>query len=380
MKQSIVNTTKIAGVLLGIAFVSIFSESRAIAFVENVNHGYPNCMSCHISPSGGGILTDYGRSLSKELMSTFGTESSTKPLFGILPESEAWKVGGDIRLIQTHFENDAVRRGEFFAMQENAEFAWVHDAVTVVSAIGAQAGPNGVPNKGKFISERHYVLVNVAESSFLRAGKFRIPFGINDPNHNRVTKSKLGFRPYSDTYNAELVHFTDNFEFFLGGDFGRFDGTSKDLDEKGAYGNVSWYMNDKSRVGAQTFFGRTDQSSRSIFGFNGIVSLPLHSIVVFETDWQKQHESNPKKGDKTSSVSTLRWNFVAAKGITPYLVTEYSRPDIEKKDVEESRNGLGIQWMPFPHFDVQAEYQKIAVKMPGASLADSAWLLMHFYF
>ena len=52
-----------------------FIESRpSHAFPEMVRHGYANCITCHISPDGGGVLTAYGRSLSREVLSTWGAE------------------------------------------------------------------------------------------------------------------------------------------------------------------------------------------------------------------------------------------------------------------------------------------------------------------
>ena len=35
---------------------------------------YPRCTACHYSASGGGLLTPYGRSLSREEISTFGRQ------------------------------------------------------------------------------------------------------------------------------------------------------------------------------------------------------------------------------------------------------------------------------------------------------------------
>ena len=38
---------------------------------------YARCANCHYSPTGGGLLTPYGRSLSREELSTFGKSSGT---------------------------------------------------------------------------------------------------------------------------------------------------------------------------------------------------------------------------------------------------------------------------------------------------------------
>ena len=116
-------------------FALLILSPHAFGYLENSSHGYANCMSCHVSPNGGGLLTDYGRSLSKELMSTWGWEGSQAPLFGAIKQTNNFKVGGDIRTLQTHFENDQLRQGKFFLMQQNLEPAWLTSPLQQVMPI-----------------------------------------------------------------------------------------------------------------------------------------------------------------------------------------------------------------------------------------------------
>ena len=52
----------------GALFVFLFTQNVS-AFPEMIRHGYINCNACHVSPAGGGLLTAYGRTISKELLS-----------------------------------------------------------------------------------------------------------------------------------------------------------------------------------------------------------------------------------------------------------------------------------------------------------------------
>jgi len=43
--------------------LGLHQAERAWSFPEMVGKGYNNCLTCHHSPSGGGIVTEYGREL-----------------------------------------------------------------------------------------------------------------------------------------------------------------------------------------------------------------------------------------------------------------------------------------------------------------------------
>ena len=58
-----------------VLFVSLF-PSRAHAYTWMIKHGYSSCPVCHADPSGGELLTQYGRVQSDELLRmTYGKPS-----------------------------------------------------------------------------------------------------------------------------------------------------------------------------------------------------------------------------------------------------------------------------------------------------------------
>ena len=59
----------IVQVFLSALFV-LLSSGRAQAYPWMIKHGYTNCATCHADPSGGELLTAYGRVLSEEVLST----------------------------------------------------------------------------------------------------------------------------------------------------------------------------------------------------------------------------------------------------------------------------------------------------------------------
>ena len=79
-------------------FSLLFLTLKSHAFVENTVKGYANCMACHISPNGGGVLTDYGRSLSSELMSTWKVKKGFEnPFYGTVKNTKKVKFERSIQ-------------------------------------------------------------------------------------------------------------------------------------------------------------------------------------------------------------------------------------------------------------------------------------------
>jgi hypothetical protein len=129
------------GLLFGLTILFLVLITPTFAYVENVTNGYPNCMACHINPTGGGILTDYGRSLSSELMSTIKTKKFQDPFFGLVKNGNRVKWGGHVRTIQTRFENNQIKSGSGFIMQKNIEAAVYVQEFIFVGTVGTKEGP-----------------------------------------------------------------------------------------------------------------------------------------------------------------------------------------------------------------------------------------------
>lgn len=361
---------------LALIFALTFT-AKTFAYSENITHGYLNCMACHLSPAGGDVLNDYGRTLSKELMSTWGIKGSEQPLFGVLKNTEKVKWGGDFRSIQTHYKSDRLKRGSGFIMQKNIEAGLKFMKVWFVGSIGTQEGPKNFPNKGEILSEKHYLIWESGDNQRVRIGKFKHHFGLNDPIHTRSTKSSLGFGSNSEHYNIEYSFFTDINEIFITTDFGKMDASRKRQNEKSFSLNYAHYAGDKSKIGASFLYGEENTNRRNIFSQYGLLSLPLHHYLKYEIDFQQAFSLTSDRVDLVVSNVTLGNQMI--KGLTPYLISEFTQRNLKIHNTRTESFGLGTQWLPFPHFEFQLEYQRIKSRSSGISYSDSGWLLFHFY-
>lgn len=331
------------------------------AFVENVTHGYPNCMACHVSPTGGGVLTDYGRALSSELMSTLKTKEINGPFFGVVNNSPNLKWGGDYRAVQTRFENNQLKAGSQFTMQNNIEVAaYVKDFIAVATA-GRKEGPeNRISDKGEFLSERHYLMYSPDPTSRLRIGKFRQSFGLNDPNHTRLIKKDLGFGSYSENYQLEYYKVLESGELVFSTSLGRID-LPKDQSERNFMTQYTYYLNGKGRLTANALLGESTSQRRSLLGINGI--LPLigkHDFLRFDFTYQiSQAIQNGIRSEKEKGLwGYLIYGYKLFDGVIPYFVYEHKQSDLEESRLSMTNSpGIGFQLFPLSHFEVQLEHQ-----------------------
>src|SRR5690349_15571775 len=90
-------------ILFGLV-ASAIAPSRAHAYVWMVRHGYTTCATCHADPSGGGLLTQYGRAQGELLLRTQYAKkdqddpgAAAKFLWGAIDLPDNVLLGGDFR-------------------------------------------------------------------------------------------------------------------------------------------------------------------------------------------------------------------------------------------------------------------------------------------
>lgn len=368
------------GLRLGILFFSIFIGTHsAQGFVQNVTHGYPACIACHVSPNGGGLLTDYGRSLSKELMSTWGvSETFAQPFFG-LKNRETVKYGGDFRSIQTYLKNNTTDQGKFFNMQQNVEVGVKWDNVMFVGTAGLQQGPDNTPNRGQFLSERHYALWSPSPTGKLRVGKFRQTFGINTPNHTRLIKSLFGFGALSETYNVEYTQFYETYEVTLGASLGRLDQPRNPTTDRNVSGSYTYYLNENSRIGGSLLFGESTNKRRMLSSLNAAIPLSEEWLIISEIDYEQAHFAANTQEAIDTVASMVRLGNKAFKGLMWYLVFEHASIDGAGSYNLTHQPGIGIQWLPVPHFEIQVEYLRQVNNTNFGNPNEIGFIMFHTY-
>lgn len=387
MKQPLFSHRHFHSVIFLSALIAVTIGSRlALAFPELTRHGYASCTACHVAPNGGGVLTPYGRNLSRELLSTWGAPREAEVGHGLLPaswmeklDSSKVRIGGDARSIQTHRENKNVRAGQFFFMQANVEVAYDEGPWAVVVSTGKVEDPRG-KNEFKFVSTRYYGLLRAGESFNLRAGRFTTAFGLNLADHTLSVRRPLGLGPEVDRDNIEASWIGEKNQYFLSL-METAESTSDTDRERAVIGRYERVLNERSRVGGS--FWRGDGGgpatgfSRDLAALHTIVNASDRWFLSFELDRQWRHARQSAGTSTTESqYGFLRVHYEPVKGLWPLLQLQHERGDVGLDSSEVNKYGAGFNFFPRPHFEIFGIWNR-AVRQ--GEWSDEAYLLLHYY-
>lgn len=212
----------IGAVLAAAAFLGGWGVRPAFAEPTFLSKQYPRCTACHYSPSGGGLLTPYGRSLSREEISTFGrqgtvagnqastgTETSTGEegfLFGALGGESPLQLGLDIR--PSHVGVNVPGRmipDRNFLMNLDLQAAWRRERLTAYGT----AGRRPVHGGGELVSYEHWVAWQATDTLSVRGGRFLPAYGVRFADHTSFTRERLDLAQDGQVYGVELGVSTD---------------------------------------------------------------------------------------------------------------------------------------------------------------------------
>jgi hypothetical protein len=171
---------------------------------------YARCTTCHYSPSGGGLLTPYGRSLSRQELSSTGHSDALQQ--GALGREEQFmwglagdalgpvSVGIDLRPSRLHLDVAGAGSGRGLLMTADVLAAYRLRGWTLYGELGREPLPQG----SKIASYEYWVAHASASGLGFRVGRFLPAYGIRFADHTAFTRSSLGFDSYDQVYALEL--------------------------------------------------------------------------------------------------------------------------------------------------------------------------------
>lgn len=350
----------------------IFFGGRAWAYPDTIRHGYTSCTSCHVSPSGGGLMTDYGRSLSKELISTTGYKNEEQPLHGALsfiPRPKLLErivVGGDARYLQRKNYTKSGETEEKFWMQAQARAGLILDKIKLIGSIGNIENPR-VTDKVEWTVPEAYGIFSLDQKVSLRAGRFNPMYGLRLPDHNLWVKSEAGLQPWLRQDTAEMIFEDEKTLFSLAG----FQSSSR---MPVNFQTTGYTLNLYQVVGETYRFGLSGTNAEG----QGIRKRTAtgHATLGFTKDFYTHIEVlRSWTTGVTKDVTFLKTAYEIFKGFVPYGQFQ-SRMDRAQPGNTQVRYGGGVLFYPRPHFELQFQFEQLQAK-PNPSR--EGFLMLHYY-
>src|SRR5258705_11710319 len=171
---------------------------------------YTRCTACHYSPTGGGLLTSYGRLLSHRELSTTGG-SSTAPaadavddprgeqefLYGALGHALGpVHLGLEMRPAHLRIGFPGGHQDMNLLMNLDLVGALQKDGWTAYGSVGREP-PNSAVRDGRtlpdaaYVSYEHWISYQTDQGLEIRAGRFLPAYGVRFDDHTAYTRSYL---------------------------------------------------------------------------------------------------------------------------------------------------------------------------------------------
>jgi hypothetical protein len=367
-----------------------FLRDVALAFPEMVAHGYTHCTACHTNVAGGGTLSEYGRNLSRELLSQKtlngkeAPEGDEKFLWGTAQLPNWLKLSGDIRTLQLLSESSVASRARFMIMQVDLDAdldltPWLHSFVSV----GRIEPRVDQPEAKDFVSipRAGFDFALSPEDSSdrwnLRLGRFLPVYGIAFAEHTLVSRRLLDFGPGQERYGAELSWLSEHASVAATFIALQANG-NQNRKERGGILQYSHSLGEKAKFNLSYYQSLREASpgvdtTRQVFGASVITRLPRDWYAMLEIDRPKDATS------KWGLIEVLKVGNEIFQGLHAIGIQEYSNTDFEQANPRFESYGVGVEWYPRPHWDFSGIFRRERNTAIRDEFDNVVWLIGHFY-
>ena len=313
------------------------------SFPETARHGYLSCSTCHYSPSGRGLLTPYGKTLSNELYSYWKSENKNDSL-----ESETpwWRVGGQVRLMQLIQNSKTLEKGRFFPMQAELEGAIDKESWALVASLGAWRPMESEYKDLKPYFRKHYLLYRPNENWVLRTGHFRISHGLGLPDHITLANQALGWTHSHETYNIELSYLDEN-NVFQGSVIAPSELLVTKEILKGGSLSLERLFQSNSKLGLNLSSFVRNKIPETQINLHSVNSISEKSFLQAELAFRTIQSLQPQ----TQWALFTRYSYQMAFAIRPFIQWEQAQLN-ESLNLKAERFYIGTEWFPVNSFDL----------------------------
>ncbi|MFO0678306.1 MAG: hypothetical protein U0169_17345 [Polyangiaceae bacterium] len=363
-----------------VAIVSLFlagTAKDAAAYPWMIRHDYANCSTCHLDPSGAGVLTPYGRAQSEVLLRTrYGTPAEDEDpsklaafAFGAIPLPEEVSLQADVRVmhLRTKPPSPAPLVARTILMQADGAVGLSIDRFRGAGTLGyVHEGALGASvthgTEDRVVSRQHWagVVFGKDDAFTLRAGRMNLPFGLRILEHTSwVRQSTRTDVNAAQSHGLALAYGTEKIRAEAMAVLGNFQLSPARLRERGVSGYAELALRQDLAAGVSTLVTHSDYDPETraptFRQAHGLFAryTPVKSVVVMaEADLLAR--SAMRQPILVGTTALLQVDFEPIQGVHAMATGEILQSAFTRGG--PSLGGwLSFAWFFAPHADLRAD-------------------------
>jgi len=381
--------------------VLLITTSRSEAYPWKIRHGYGGCTPCHADPSGGGLLTQYGRAMEATLLRVkYGNGSEMEE------PSDAGVLWGAVDLPESLLATVSYR-GLVLGTERPSDQGWDWRYVQMTTDLRAEATVGPVRTHGSLgfveegaraaaitsgegnnlVSREHWVGYELDDEGewLVRAGRINVPFGIRTVEHTFFVRMATRTSINADQQHGGSISYAGSgLRGELMGVAGNFQLGPDEFRERGYSGLVELLVGENVALGGSSLmlYARRDQELRvaSLRHAHGVfvrASFWHPLVVLAEMDVVARA---PKDAPNQLGHATLvQADLEVVQGVHAMVTGETHDPGGEPS--EPSWAGwLTVDYFFLPHAEVRVDGIRQKRSLGPTSVTSNALMAqLHFY-
>ena len=371
--------------------VALAVPRSAQAYPWMIRHAYAACATCHVDPSGAGVLTAYGAAQGDALLRThYGAPSASGEasrsagfLWGAVDPPDWFLPSGSIRTLAVASKyGSRAFATDFIIMQADLKAAVVKGGFRAYGSVGYVSSSGSAASlSGGIVSREHWLGWAFGDDAFLlRAGRIDLPFGIRQIEHtlfvrqstrtdlNDTQQHGVAISYTGELVRAEIMAIAGNYQ--VSPDAYRERGYSAYAEITPVY-NLAFGVSSLVTHAARDLYLRlpTTRQAHGLFGRWAPVQ-PL--ALLAEADLVAQSATSA-----TGYATMLQADVEPFQGLHLIATGENMRLGGTNSGISWS-GWLGAGWFFAPHLDARFDFQKQSLALGANHLAATA-LLFQFH-
>jgi hypothetical protein len=308
------------------------------------------CTACHLSPAGGGLLSENGLATS-ESISEFGT--APELMYKAIPTPAWLELGGDLRGA-TGLDAHPARDFVLFPMQAELNAAATYDAFSLHVTAGARDPQYGRTAATLFSSREHWLqwAQKPGETSglFVRAGRFMPVFGLRYVEHPAYDRRYGGTPLYGEAYAVAAEYIDPAYEVHATGFI--HDPLFPDSIERGNGATLyaELRLAETTSVGVE---GKYDATADDRKLYSGVTAKHFFADpqILVEGELQLVHQKVDLGGANNQLVGYLLGSWFVGSLMIDLGLGAYE-PDVKVRYLDQEAVDLNVHWFATSHIEL----------------------------